>query len=144
MKQSSQVFGIAALLAILSAGDGRAAAEPPVALNPLAAIQLDTLVATRDQPLFSRSRKIYSPPPEVMPPPPVPVPPVPNLSLVGVILSDTGPLIVLIDQGLQKQISLREGETYNGWTVKRVEPLQAIIQNGATQFRLLLPTAKGS
>ena len=145
MKRLAQIIGTTALLAFMSNAGGLAAAEEKaaVAYNPLAAVQLDSLVATREQPLFSRDRKAYRPV-QAVPAPKVVIPPVPNLSLVGVVLSDTSPLIILIDQSLQKQVSLHEGETYNGWTVKRVEPLEAVIQNGSTQFRLLLPTAKGS
>jgi type II secretory pathway component PulC len=139
MKRLTHIFG-AVLLAIAG---GTAMAEDSTALNPLAAIQLDSLAATREQPLFSRDRKVYRPV-QAVPAPKVVMPPVPNLSLVGVVLSDTSPLVILIDQTLKTQVRMREGETYNGWTLKRVEPLQAIIQNGATEFRLLLPTAKGS
>lgn len=145
MKRLTRIIGTTVLLAIASNAGGLAAAEEKaaVAYNPLAAVQLDSLVATREEPLFSRNRKVYRPV-QVVPPPKVVIPPVPNLSLIGVVLSGTSPLIILIDQALQKQVNLREGETYNGWTVMRVEPLQAVIQNGTTQFRLLLPTAKGS
>jgi len=141
MKPLAQIA--ATLLAIALNAGHVAAADEHAALNPLAAITLDSLAATRDQPLFSRNRKVYRPV-QAAPAPTVVMPPVPNLSLVGVVLSDTSPLIILIDQTLKTQVRMREGETYNGWTLKRVEPLQAIIQNGATEFRLLLPTAKGS
>jgi hypothetical protein len=144
MKRLAQIAGPAALLAIALNAGGVAAADDHAALNPLAAIQLDSLAATREQPLFSRDRKVYRPMQAAPAPKVVLPPPVPNLSLIGVVLSNSSPLVILIDQTLKTQVRMREGETYNGWTLKRVEPLQAIIQNGATEFRLLLPTAKGS
>ncbi len=141
MKRITQTV-CTALLAVTASGF--AAAEEPASYNPLAGIQLESLTATREQPVFSRNRQPYRPAQAKAATKPAQMAPVPNLSLVGVVLSDSSPLVILIDQALKTQVHLREGETYNGWTLKRVEPLQAIIQNGATEFRLLLPTAKGS
>jgi len=72
------------------------AGEPaPTSANPLWAIPLSTLTATRDRPLFSASRR--PPPPAVVPvavapPPPPPPPPTepekPNLILVGTVVGD--------------------------------------------------------
>src|SRR5579862_8527183 len=78
---------------------------PTVAANPLWAIPLSALAATRNRPLFTPSRRppapavAAAPPPPPRPPPPPPPAVIehPNLTLVGIVVGENEGVAVFID-----------------------------------------------
>lgn len=121
------------------------AAEPPTG-NPLWAVPLERLSATRDRPLFSPSRH---PPPvvnalSVAPPPrPAPKPAEPErllLNLVGTIIGEHDKLGVFIDQTTKLAVRLRVGDVHQGWTLRSIEGREVALQNGQTTAVVALPS----
>src|ERR1700739_1194439 len=94
----------------------KAAAKPLVSANPLWAIPLSTLTATRERPLFSPSRRAPKPVVANVPVIPRPQPPRPviaehpNLILVGTVTGETRPIAVFIDKATRGTVRLRTGE----------------------------------
>jgi len=95
---------------------------PPAGLeNPLAAIPLGQLAATRNRPLFVPDRR--PPPPVAMvhdaplaPPPAAP----PSLSLLAIILDGHQRAIVRAES-TGKILRLQVGDTIEGWRIARIE-----------------------
>lgn len=95
--------------------------------NPLWALPLTKLTATRERPLFSPSRR---PPPPVevakaAPPPPPPPPPEPEklqLSLVGTVVNADGEGfgLFLNPAGPIAPLRLKTGDAYKGWVLRAV------------------------
>lgn len=93
--------------------------------NPLWAIPLKRLSATRERPVFSPSRR---PPPAVAAPvaaPPKPVvvmhrPERPQLALVGTIIGTSSGMAIFIEAKTRKAILLKLGQNHNGWTLKSI------------------------
>jgi hypothetical protein len=119
-----QTLVVAAVLGAVSGAPAVYAREnaPPAGLeNPLAAIPLGELAATRDRPLFVPDRR---PPPPVSvvheaAPPPLPVDP-PSLSLLAIILDGHQRAIVRMES-TGKILRLQAGDTIEGWRIARVE-----------------------
>jgi hypothetical protein len=115
--------------------------------NPLWAIPLTGLAATRDRPLFSPSRR---PPPPVVatkapappPPPPKPAEPEkPQLSLVGTILAETGEEFGLfMIPAEHTAFRLKIGENHKGWILRKVGPRQAMLEKEQQIAILELPS----
>jgi hypothetical protein len=89
--------------------------------NPLAAIPLGQLAATRDRPLFVPDRR--PPPPvsevhDVAPPPPPADPP--SLSLLAIILDGHQRAIVRAES-TGKILRVQVGDTIEGWRIARIE-----------------------
>jgi len=88
--------------------------------NPLWAIPLSALTATRERPLFLPSRRAPAPAVAGMPvaapapPPPAPVEEQPPLTLVGAIASETEGFAVFLDQGTNNVIRLKIGQDHAG------------------------------
>jgi hypothetical protein len=109
--------------------------EPaPTSANPLWAIPLSALTATRDRPLFSASRRPPAPavvPVAVAPAPPPPPPPAepekPNLVLVGTILGEANSFGIFIDQNSRTALRLKLGEQFEGWTLRSVQKREAML-----------------
>jgi len=109
--------------------------EPaPTSANPLWAIPLSALTATRDRPLFSASRRPPPPavvPVAVVPEPPPPPPPAepekPNLVLVGTIVGDANSFGIFIDQTSRTALRLKLGEQHEGWTLRSVQKREAML-----------------
>ncbi|WP_244423330.1 hypothetical protein [Bradyrhizobium sp. ORS 375] len=104
--------------------------------NPLWAIPLDQLSATRERPIFSPSRR---PPPTEAPPPavaeapavPEPSPPErPALSLVGTVVNGDRGLAIFLDPSTRTPLRIRVGADYQGWTLRRVEARSVTLQRG--------------
>lgn len=118
---------------------------PSDSANPLWAIPLSRLTATRNRPLFTPSRRPPAPAvanaPVVapQPPPPPPVPEHPNLILVGTVARETEGIAVFTDQGTHNAIRLRTGEGHDGWILQSVAPREAILQKGNQSETLQLP-----
>jgi hypothetical protein len=119
---------------------------PTVAANPLWAIPLSTLTATRERPLFTPSRRAPSPAVAGVPvaaprPPPTPpaVPQHPNLTLVGTVAGDSEGIAVFVDPATQDTVRLRTGEGHSGWILQSVERSAATLQKGGQTETLALP-----
>lgn len=111
-------------------------AEQPAALaNPLAALSLDDLSATRERPLFNPSRRLPTQPPPTPPPPPVvaapaPPAPAPTLALFGIVADAEGAR-AMVRTGPSKEIlRLRVGDTVESWTVSRIGRTELVLQLG--------------
>jgi general secretion pathway protein N len=122
-------------------------AEPPtVAANPLWAIPLSALTATRARPLFTPSRRAPSPvvasvpvaAPRPPPPPPA-VPHHPNLTLVGTVASENEGVAVFIDTATRDTVRLRTGEGHGGWVLQSIERRAATLQKGDQTETLAMP-----
>ena len=109
--------------------------EPaPTSANPLWAIPLSALTATRDRPIFSASRRppqLAVAPVAVVPAPPPPPPPAepekPNLVLVGTIVGDADSFGIFIDQTSRSALRLKLGEQHEGWTLRSVQKREAML-----------------
>ena len=118
------------------------------AANPLWAIPLDSLQATRERPLFSVSRR---PPPaavvaaapviEAPPPPPPPSEPEkPQMTLVGVVHGADQDIGIFVNQMDQSVLRLRLGQEDHGWTVHSVDVRAATLEKDSQQVKLELPS----
>ena len=113
--------------------------------NPLWAIPISKLSATRDRPLFSASRR--PPPPAVAaapaPPPVVVAKPValelPPFTLIGTIISENSRIAIFFDQTSKIATGVREGERTSGWTLRSVESRSAVLEGSNRMVTLDLP-----
>jgi general secretion pathway protein N len=112
--------------------------------NPLWAIPLKSLTATRERPIFLPSRRAFAPavagPP---PPPPPPAPPKepdrPRLALVGAVVGEAEGIAVFLDQTTQAIVRLRTGENHSGWILRSVQGREATLQKDRETVLLALP-----
>ncbi|WP_454918101.1 hypothetical protein [Xanthobacter sediminis] len=112
--------------------------------NPLWAIPLATLSATRERPIFSPSRR---PPPEDGAPAGEPdatpaeakSSETPNLTLVGTIAGPDGGFGIFLQGDSQDVLRLRTGEAHDGWVLKSVKARDVTLSNGETTVTLSLP-----
>ena len=107
-------------------------AAPPALENPVAALALDGLAATRERPLFSPTRRPLPPSPAAVvvaasPPPPPPVAPPPDLALYGIIEDATGARAIVRPKEDAKVTSLRVSDEVEGWKVASIEPRQLVL-----------------
>jgi general secretion pathway protein N len=123
--------------------------HPAPSGNPLWAVPLKQLSATRERPIFSPSRRPpqtavaaapYVPPPA--PPKPVELPR-PQLSLVGTISGEVEGFGIFLEQVGDKVLRLKTGETHKGWTLLEVRARQIVLQKDNETITLSLP-APGS
>lgn len=121
---------------------------PAVAANPLWAIPLSALTATRTRPLFTPSRRPPAPVvasvPVAAPRPPAPPPAVPqhpNLTLVGTVASENEGIAVFVDPATRDTVRLRTGEGHNGWILQSVERSAATLRKGDQTETLAIPRA---
>jgi hypothetical protein len=117
-----------------------------VAANPLWAIPLSALTATRMRPLFTPSRRPPAPVVASVPvaaprPPPTPLalPQHPNLTLVGTVAGENEGVAVFIDTTTRDTVRLRTGEGHIGWILQSVERRAATLQKGDQTETLALP-----
>jgi general secretion pathway protein N len=114
--------------------------------NPLWAIPLSKLTATRDRPLFLPSRRAPAPgvaaaPVAALTPsaPPPAEPERPSLTLVGAIASDTEGFAVFLDQSTNTVIRLRTGQDHQGWVLRAVKGREATLVKASISTTLMLP-----
>jgi hypothetical protein len=113
--------------------------------NPLWAIPLSRLTATRERPLFLPSRRAPAPgvaAPVAAPTPSAPPPTEPErplLTLVGAIASDTEGFAVFLDQATNTVIRLRTGQDHQGWVLRAVKGREATLVKAAISATLMLP-----
>lgn len=120
--------------------------EPVLSGNPLWAISLKDLSATRERPLFSPSRRPPSPPAasavQTLAAVPIPVEPErPQLTLVGTIAGDGESFGIFIDQSGSRVVRLKIGQSHNGWLLRRVDRRETMLEKNAESVVLTLPTA---
>jgi general secretion pathway protein N len=124
---------------------GSPAAELPSTGNPLWAIPISKLSATRDRPLFSVSRHPRTPTVAAAPVRPsaaIPQPvalETPPFTLVGTIIGDNGRIAILSDESSKMAIGVKEGEQTSGWTLRSVESRSAVLEGTGRSVRLDLP-----
>jgi general secretion pathway protein N len=131
-----------------------APAERPPEGNPLWAVPLSRLSATRERPLFAPTRRApppavaAAPPPAAPPPPPAPPKPAepdrPQLSLVGTVSGEDEGIAVVVDAATKAVLRLKTGESHKGWTLRAVLRREARFEKGreAAVLSLPAPTAK--
>jgi general secretion pathway protein N len=119
--------------------------------NPLWAIPLSALTATRERPLFLPSRRAPAPavantPVAVAPSPAAPSaePEQPPLVLVGAIASETEGYAVFLDQATNTVIRLKTGQDHSGWVLRSVKGREAILQKDRQTTTLVLPVPGGA
>jgi len=113
--------------------------------NPLWAIPLKSLTATRERPIFLPSRRAFAPA-VAGPPPPPPAPPAPpkepdrpRLALVGAVVGEAEGIAVFLDQTNQAIVRLRTGENHSGWVLRSVRGREATLQKDRETVLLALP-----
>jgi general secretion pathway protein N len=106
---------------------------------------MDSLVATRDLPLFSPSRQ-----PVKKPEVPFQAPAValvverispPNISLVGVIMRGDSGVGLFADNETKSLLRLHVGESYNGWKLVSVVGRRVTLQRKDARVDLALASA---
>ena len=114
--------------------------------NPLLAVPLASLAATREKPLFSATRR---PPPKIVaaapeeakpaPPPPPPAPERPALTLIGTIEGPLRPIALFRDAASSEVISAPLGALAAGWKVTAVARRSATLVKGDRTVALDIP-----
>jgi general secretion pathway protein N len=124
-----------------AATPGGSAQDAAAIGNPLSAIPLRALAATRERPLFSVTRR---PPPPVATPEPAPEPapatpseaaPPPFL-LVGTVIGPRSQIAVLLDRATNGMVRLRVGDSLSGWRVQKIERRFVIVGGGGGTTKL--------
>jgi general secretion pathway protein N len=118
---------------------------PAPAGNPLWAVPLSALTATRDRPLFAPTRR---PPPAAVPyvrapapppPPPVVEPAPPRLTLIGTVINDREKIAVFQDDTTQGIIRIRLGEQHAGWVLRSVQGRSVTLEGNNREATFALP-----
>lgn len=114
--------------------------------NPLWAIPLSSLTATRERPIFLPSRRPPAPAvantPVVVarpPPPPRAEPEQPPLTLVGVIAGDQEGFGVFLDQATNNVVRLKTGQDHQGWVLRSVKAREVTLEKDRQTSTLTLP-----
>ena len=122
------------------------AAQRPTTGNPLWAIPVSKLSATRDRPLFSASRRARTPTVAAAPapaPPAAPAPPVapatPPFVLVGTIIGENSRIAIFFNEALKTSTGVKEGGSDSGWILRSVAPRSAILDESGRTVTLDLP-----
>ena len=130
----------------IGAGDERPArppaAERAVSGNPLWAIPLKDLTATRERPIFSPSRR--PPPPAVVakpyvPPPKSAEPDRPQLALIGTVAGENDGLGIFLDQTTNQVIRLKLGDGLRGWVLRQILRREVTLEKDQATTVLALP-----
>jgi len=121
------------------------AAKPVLSANPLWAIPLGALTATRERPLFSPTRRAPAPvvanaPAVPQPPPPAPaVVEHPDLVLVGTVTGEAHDLAVFVEPATHKTVRLLTGQDHKGWVLQSVAAKSVTLHKGNRSETLALP-----
>jgi general secretion pathway protein N len=112
--------------------------------NPLWAIPLKDLSATRDRPLFSPSRRPSAPavaaaPFKLAAAAKPAEPDRPKLALVGTISGDGEGIGIFLDPSNNKIVRLKTGDAHNGWILRRVERRETLLEKNDQTAVLALP-----
>jgi general secretion pathway protein N len=134
---------------IITTDKPRAAPVPPSG-NPLWALPLSLLSATRERPIFLPSRRppapiVAAPRPALAsaPPPPPAAPARPPLALVGAVIGESEAIAIFIDQGTRNVLRLKTGQDHDGWVLNSVKSREATLQKDkqTAVFALPVPNA---
>jgi hypothetical protein len=121
------------------------APERAQSANPLWAIPLARLSATRERPIFSPSRR---PPPSAVAAEPAIVkapvvrkkePEAPQFALVGTIASDEEGFGIFLDQSTKGALRLKIGEDYQGWKLRAIRGREVTMEKDQQAAVLALP-----
>jgi hypothetical protein len=113
--------------------------------NPLWAIPVKVLSATRERPIFSPSRR---PPPMIASPLAVPASATsskpteaerPQLLLVGTVVGEKEAIAVFVDETTKNPIRLKTGDGHQGWVLQSVHGREATFQKDQQTATLSLP-----
>ncbi len=147
---------LALSVALAATPQVHAESASPDPRNPLAALQLETLGATRDRPLFSPTRRPAPPPAEVVAPAPAPStepalakptePEPPPFELVGVVVGEVNSYVLLRNRASHEVVRLRQGEAQDGWRVGQVSLRAAVLERDGRieQLAISPPAATGA
>lgn len=122
-------------------------AAPTPSPNPLWAIPLRQLSASRERPLFSPSRRpapvvvapAYQVPTAPAPPAKPPEPDKPQLSLIGTVAGSDESIGVFLDPAAKTVLRLRTGEAHKGWVLRTVNRRDVVLEKGRDSAVLSLP-----
>jgi general secretion pathway protein N len=137
-----------ACAAVVCAGGAAAAGAPSLIGNPLSAVSLDTLSATRERPVFSPTRRPATaavaaaapvmPAAKVAAPEPA-EPDHPPLTLVGTIIGGSTRIGIFREQSNQNVIQLRAGDNFGGWQLLAVRGRETDFEKARQVAVLSLP-----
>jgi hypothetical protein len=134
---------------------GRTASDPAGAIerngNPLWAVPLSSLSATRDRPMFSPSRRPPAPP-SILTSAPQPSKPVtppreaehPPLALLGTIVSESLQIAIFFEEKTKMTTRLKTGEDYDGWVLRSVATREVEFKGPHRNAVLALPSPKAA
>jgi hypothetical protein len=138
------------LLAAVATGFPAQAQSPEgeseaASLNPLSALDLESLGATRTMPLFTPTRSppavqepvaepVFVEPQIVVAPEPVP----PALRLVGLVVTDSEQMALLADPATGMVHRLRAGDSYEGWILTIVDGRTVAFSNEGREHLLTM------
>jgi general secretion pathway protein N len=115
--------------------------------NPLWAIPIKVLAATRDRPLFSPTRRPPAAPAFTLASaqPPAARPPAepdrPPLLLIGTAAGKTTAIAVFLDQKTSRTVRLRSGQSQYGWVLGAVYKKEVVLQKDHAVVYLPLSAA---
>lgn len=122
-----------------------APAHETAAGNPLWAMPIMALAATRDRPLFSPTRRPPAPAfalAAAQPPRAQPVEPErPPLLLIGTVAGDATALAVFLDQTTKATVRLLSGQSRYGWVLGAVHGREVVLQKDGAVVYLALSAA---
>ncbi len=118
---------------------------PPQAIgrpNPLWAIPIASLSATRERPIFSPSRRS---PLKAAPPAPQQSlrgnePNRPLLALVGTVVATPEGIAIFHEEKSKDIVRLRTGESHSGWTLTAVKAREVTLSHGHETAVLVIPS----
>jgi hypothetical protein len=119
------VLGFASIFAT---GANAQSQDQPAAIlgNPLQALSLDRLSATRDRPLFSSDRRPPAPPPPPVERAPEPPPAPPDVTLLGIVV-DGERARAIVRSGTAKIERVQIGDDISGWKVSQIEGRRMLL-----------------
>jgi hypothetical protein len=130
-------------------GLGGTRIAPPTAReprgNPLWAVPLKSMSATRERPLFSPSRRPPAPPVAYVEPPrlasvaPPAEPERPRLSLIGLVVGDKDKIAIFVDETTREIIRLRPDQGHGGWVLRSVQGRETTLEKASMSVILALP-----
>ena len=115
--------------------------------NPLWAIQLGSLSATGERPIFSPTRRpsvpVVLPVAGAPPPPPAPKPAEPEtlrLTLLGTVVAGQRGIAICLDPFTGATVRVRSGEDFEGWSLRSVQAREATFEKAEQRALLTLPS----
>lgn len=112
--------------------------------NPLWAVPVAALTATRERPIFSPSRRppvpLVSPAPQAQLPMRPPELGRPLLALLGTVAEGAQGIAIFRDERSKDILRLQVGEVHSGWTLGQVKPREVTMQRGKSIAILSIPS----